>query len=195
MSRLADIIHESIAAVEVAGRPISTHAAAKYGVARIIADAELNYPAVLEWLTVKIQAVIKRSTRRAGLLDPREYVMAHRAGLEGAEGIAMIIPRQGDLFIDPFELNDGHMLEGGTGEMHRTRYATMPDFEGFIRIRDKQIAADIKYANKMRRARERLTPIWSVDPMMTYREACDFYVRQHGMPVDVDEDDGEEGGE
>src|SRR5687768_14942275 len=109
MSRLTDIIHESIAAVEVAGHPISTHAAAKYGVAKILNDAELTYTAVLEWLTVKIQAAIKRSTRRAGLLDPREYVMAHRAGLDGAAGITMVVPRQGDLFIDPFELNDGHM--------------------------------------------------------------------------------------
>jgi hypothetical protein len=41
----------------------------------------------------------------------------------------------------------------------------------------------------MRRTRERLGPIWINDPMMTYKEACTFYVRQHGMPApDEDED-------
>lgn len=191
MSRLADIIHDSIAAVEVAGRPISTHAAAKHGVARILADAEMTYTAVLEWLTVKIQVAIKRSTQRVGLLDPREYVMAHRAGMEGAGEPAALVPRQGDLFIDPFKLNDGHMLEGGSGEIHRTQNATLYDFEAFIRIRDKQIAADIRYRNRLARTLERLRPIWEVDPMMTYEEACGRYVRQHGMPPLEDDGDGD----
>ena len=39
---LNDIIQESIAAVEVAGRPIDTHAAAQYGISKILAHAELT---------------------------------------------------------------------------------------------------------------------------------------------------------
>jgi hypothetical protein len=190
MPRLADIIHESIAAVEVAGRPISTHRAAKYGVAKILDDAELTYSAVLEWLTVKIQNAIKRSTRRAGLLDPNEYVMARREDGYGADAIT-IVPRQTDMFTDPFGLNDGHKLEGGSGEMHRTQNATLYDFEAFIRIRDKAIAADIKYRNRLTRTLERLRPVWEVDPMMTYEEACAIYVRQYGLPP-KDDDESED---
>jgi hypothetical protein len=192
MSTLADIIHESIAAVEVAGRPIRTHEAAKYAVKRIIANFELNVMAVTEWSTVKVQAYLKGGRRR-GMPSAAEYVMATRAGSDGGEDVTMLVPRQYDFWMDPFKLFDAHMVEGGAGEMQRTCNANLYEFDGFLRIRDKQIAADIKYANKMRRARERLTPIWSVDPMMTYREACDFYVRQHGMPPQ--EDDGEEDGE
>lgn len=193
MPRLTDIIHESIASVEVAGRPISTHRAALYGVAKILDDAELTYSAVLEWLTVKIQAAIKRNTRRAGLLDPAEYVMARRDDGRGIADIA-IVPRQCDMFTDPFGLSDGHKLEGGNGEMHRTQNATLPDFEAFIRIRDKNITADIKYRNKLARTLERLRPIWEVDPMMTYEEACALYIRQYGMPPkDNDEPDEEDG--
>src|SRR5690349_7790614 len=109
MARLADIIQESIAAVEVAGRPISTHAAARHGVAKILSDVELTYTAVFEWLAGKIQSAIKRSTRRAGLLDPKEYVMARREDIRGADAIT-IVPRQADFFMDPFGLNDGHKL-------------------------------------------------------------------------------------
>jgi len=189
MSTLADIIHESIAAVEVAGRPIRTHEAAKCAVKRILANAELTCMAVTEWFTDRVQAFLKGGKRR-GLASAAEYVMARRAGADGGADITMLVPRQYDFWLDPFKLFDAHKVEGGVGMMQITRNANLYEFDGFIRIRDKQIAADIKYANKMRRARERLTPIWSVDPMMTYREACDFYVRQHGMPpLEDDQDD------
>lgn len=190
MSTLADIIQESIAVVEIAGRPINTHLAAKYGVSKILADAELTCMAVTEWFTERVQAFLKGGKRR-GLPSAAEYVMATRAGVDGGADITVLVPRQRDFWMDPFDLFDAHKVEGGNGEMQRTCNANLYEFDGFIRIRDKQIAADIKYANKMRRARERLTPIWSVDPMMTYREACDFYVRQHGMPADEDDDEGE----
>jgi hypothetical protein len=192
MSTLTDILHESIAAVEVPGRPIDTHSAARHAVNKILANFELNVMAVTEWATVKVQSYLKTGKRR-GLASAAEYVMARRAGENGADDITMLVPRQRDFWMDPFKLFDAHKIEGGAGLMQMTENATMPEFKGFVGIRDKQIAADIKYRNRMARALERLTPIWSVDPMMTYREACDFYVRQHGMPVDVDEDDGEEG--
>jgi hypothetical protein len=188
MSRLTDIIQESIAFVEVPGRAIQTHAAAQYGVSKILLDEALTYGAVLEWFTGKIQAAIKRNTKRSGLASPLDYVMAHREGVGGAADITMMVPRQGDLFIDPFGLNDGYLCEGGTGEMHRTRYSNMLDFEGFIRIRDKQIAADTRHANRMRVTLERLRPDWSNDPMMTYEEACALYVRKHGMPPRPDDE-------
>lgn len=188
MSTLTDIIHESIAAVEVAGRAIDTHEAAQYGIAKILANADLTYMAVAEWFTTKIQAHLSKGKRR-GLASPAEYVMATRAGTDGIADLTMLVPRQYDFWKDPFDLKDAHMVEGDTGKMHRTCNANLYEFDGFIRIRDKQTRADIKYANRMRRARERLTPIWEVDPMMTYREACEFYVRQHGMPPQDDEDD------
>jgi hypothetical protein len=179
---LNNIIQESIAAVEVAGRPIDTHAAAQYGIARILANAELNVMAVTEWFTDKIQAAIKRPGKLRGMLSSSEFVMATRAGMDGAEDITMLVPRQYDFWMDPFDLFEAHAVEGGTGDMQRTRNANLHEFDGFIRIRDKQIEADKRYANKMRRARERLGPIWINDPMMSYQEACTFYVRQHGMP-------------
>jgi len=192
MSTLTDILHESIAAVEVPGRPIDTHSAARHAVNKILANFELNVMAVTEWGTVKVQSYLKTGKRR-GLASAAEYVMARRAGENGADDITMLVPRQRDFWMDPFKLFDAHKIEGGAGLMQMTENATMPEFKGFVGIRDKQIAADIKYRNRMARALERLTPIWSVDPMMTYREACDFYVRQHGMPPQ--EDDGEEDGE
>jgi len=192
MSTLTDILHESIAAVEVPGRPIDTHSAARHAVNKILANFELNVMAVTEWATVKVQSYLKTGKRR-GLASAAEYVMARRAGENGADDITMLVPRQRDFWMDPFKLFDAHKIEGGAGLMQMTENATMPEFKGFVGIRDKQIAADIKYRNRMARALERLTPIWSVDPMMTYREACDFYVRQHGMPPQ--EDDGEEDGE
>jgi hypothetical protein len=190
MSTLTDILMESIAAVEVPGRPIDTHAAAQYGISKILANAELNFMAVSDWFTGKIQAYLG-SKKKRGMPSAADYVMAHRVGMDGGEDITMLVPRQFDLFIDPFDLKDAHMVEGDTGKMQRTRNANLYEFDGFILSRDKKIAADIKYANKMRRARERLTPIWSVEPMMTYEEACNFYVRQHGMPP-KDEDESED---
>jgi hypothetical protein len=188
---LNNIIQESIAAVEVAGRPIDTHAAAKYGISRILANAELTCMAVTEWFTGKVQGAIKRPGRLRGLLSPSEYVMASRAGMDGAEDITMLVPRQYDFWKDPFDLDDGYSLEGGTGKVVRTRNATMPDFEGFIRIRVKQNKADLRHLNRMRVTLERLRPFWANDPEMSYREACDLYVRQHGMPPkdEHDEDD------
>src|SRR4051812_31226729 len=111
MSTLSDIIAESIAAVEVPGRAIRTHEAAEYGFRKILADTELTAMAVREWLTVKIQTAIKKSTKRSGLQSPLEYVQAWRGMGSGSE-ITMLVPRQGDLFIDPFKLNDGYALEG-----------------------------------------------------------------------------------
>ena len=189
MSTLADIIHESIAAVEVAGRPIRTHEAAKCAVKRILANAELTCMAVTEWFTDRVQAFLKGGKRR-GLPSAAEYVMATRAGSDGGADISVLVPRQRDFWMDPFDLFDAHKVEGGNGDMQRTCNANLYEFDGFIRIRDKQTEADIRYANKMRRTRERLTPTWENDPMMTYREACEIYVRQHGMPpLEDDQDD------
>jgi hypothetical protein len=189
MSTLTNIIHESVAAVEIAGRPIDTHAAAKYGITKILANAELTYMAVSEWFTTKIQAYLAGKGKKRGVPSPAEYVMATRTAEEGGEDVTMLVPRQYDFWKDPFELKDAHMVEGDTGKMQRTCNANMYEFDGFIRIRDKQNEADRRYADKMRRTRERLTPIWSVDPMMTYREACEFFVRQHGMPAQDEEDE------
>jgi hypothetical protein len=189
MSTLTDIIHESVAAVEIQGRPIDTHAAAKYGITKILANAELTYMAVSEWFTTKIQAYLAGKGKKRGVPSAAEYVMATRAAVGDDEAITMLVPRQYDFWKDPFDLKDAHMVEGGTGKMQRTCNATMYEFDGFIRIRDKQTEADIRYANKMRRTRERLTPTWENDPMMTYREACEIYVRQHGMPPDDESED------
>ena len=64
----------------------------------------------------------------------------------------------------------------------------MPEFEGFIRIRVKQIAADTRHLNRMRVTLERLRPVWEIDPEMTYEEACELYVRQYGMPPQYDDE-------
>jgi hypothetical protein len=149
----------------------------------------LNVMAVTEWATVKIQAYLKGGRGKRGMPSPAEYVMATRAGVDGGEDITMLVPRQYDFWKDPFDLFDAHMVEGGTGEMQRTCNANLYEFDGFIRIRDKQAEADLRYANKMRRTRQRLTPTWENDPMMTYREACEIYVRQHGMPPKDEDDD------
>ena len=193
MSTLSDILAESVAAVEIPGRPIDTHAAAKYGVAKILANAELNCMAVTEWFIMKCQAFLKGGNKRRALPSAAEYVMAHRASADGGEGVTLLVPRQFDFFVDPFKLYDAHKVEGGDGRMQRTRNSNMYEFEGFLRIRDKQIEADIRYANKMRRTLERLRPIWVVDPMMTYEETCDLYIRQHGMPPEEDEDEEDAG--
>jgi hypothetical protein len=186
---LTNIIQESIAAVEVAGRPIDTHAAAQYGVRKILANAELTCMAVTEWFTGKVQVAIKRPGKMRGLLAPSEFVMAHRAGEDGEPDITMLVPRQYDFWKDPFDLEDGYSLEGGTGKVQRTRNATMPEFEGFIRIRVKQAKDDLRHLNRMRVTLERLRPIWEVDRMMSYQEACAFYVRQYGMPTLPDDED------
>jgi hypothetical protein len=189
VSTLTNIIQESIAAVEVAGRPIDTHAAARYGISKILANAELTCMAVTDWFTDKVQYAIKKPAK--GMLSPAEFVMAHRVGEGGPFGISMLVPRQMDFFEDPFGMDDGYSLEGGAGKVQRTRNATMPEFEGFIRIRVKQNKADLRHLNRMRVTLERLRPIWEVEPMMSYQEACDFYVRQHGMPPkdEPEEDD------
>jgi hypothetical protein len=191
VSALTNIIQESIAAVEVAGRPIDTHAAARYGISKILANAELTCMAVTDWFTDKVQGAIKRPGKLRGMLSPAEFVMARRAGEDGSADISMLVPRQMDFFDDPFGMDDGYSLEGGAGKVQRTRNATMPEFEGFIRIRVKQNKADLRHLNRMRVTLERLRPIWEVDPMMSYQEACDFYVRQHGMPPkdEPEEDD------
>jgi hypothetical protein len=189
MSTLTGILMESIAAVEIPGRAIQTHEAAKYCVKKIMANFELNVMAVTEWSTEKIGAFLKGGQKKRGMPSAAEYVMATRAGEDGCSDITMLVPRQYDFWKDPFELFDAHKVEGDNGLMQRTCNANLYEFDGFIRIRDKQIDADVKYANKMRRTRERPGPIWINDPMMTYKEACTFYVRQHGMPApDEDED-------
>jgi hypothetical protein len=158
-----------------------------------MADAQLCAIACQDWLLRQAQSFIRgRNGKRRATLQAAEYVMARRAGEGGAADITMMVPRQGDLFIDPWNLKDGHSLEGGTGHMHRTRHATYYDFQGFLRIRDKAIEADIKYRNRMRRAMEHLGPIWVNDPMMTYEEACNLYVRMHGMPEEEGDDESED---
>lgn len=191
MSTLTNIIQESIAAVEIPGRPIDTRAAAKYGISKILADAELTCMAVTDWFTDKVQGAIKRPGKLRGMLSPAEYVFARRAGEDGAADITMMVPRQMDMFDDPFALEDGYSLEGGTGKVQRTRNATMPEFKGFIRIRVKQAKADLRHLNRMRVTLERLRPFWENDPMMTYEEACALYVRKNGMPPKA-EDDGDD---
>ena len=130
--------------------------------------------AVTEWFTDKIQAAIKRPGKQRGLLSTSEYVLATRAGRDDAEDITMLVPRQYDFWKDPFDLDDGYSLEGRTGKVVCTRNATMPQFEGFIRIRVGQAKADLRHLNRMRLTLERLRFIWEVDPMMTYQEACTF---------------------
>lgn len=190
MSTLTDIIQESIAAVEIAGRPIDTHAAARYGIRKILANAELNFMAVSEWFTGKVQYAIKKPSK--GMLSPAEYVFARRAGEHGDPDITTLVPRQMDMFDDPFGMDNGYSLEGGTGKVQLTRNATMPEFEGFIRIRVKQNKADLRHLNRMRVTLERLRPFWEVDPMMTYEEACGRYVRTHGRPPKPTDDDESE---
>jgi len=120
--------------------------------------------------------------------------MAHRASENGGPGITAMVPRQGDLFIDPFKLRNGYVLEGGTTEMKRTRYLTQPEFRGRRRIRRKSWVADGKHLNLLDTVDEMLAPVWDNDPQMTYEEACDIYVRQFGMPDLPDEDDEEDEG-
>lgn len=192
MSTLTDIIQESIAAVEIAGRPIDTHAAARYGIGKILANAELTCIAVTDWFTKQLQVAIKRPGKLRGMLSPAEYVFAHRAGEDGDPDITMLVPRQMDLFDDPFGMENGYSLEGGDGLVQITRNATMPEFEGFIRIRIKQQKADLRHLNRMRVTLERLRPFWEVDPMMTYEEACGRYVRTHGRPPKPDDDEGDD---
>lgn len=188
MSTLTNILAESVAAVEIRGRPIDTHAAAKWGITKILANAELTYMAVSEWFTKEIKAFIA-GKRKKELNTPAEYVMATRAGENGQGDVTMLVPRQYDFWKDPFDLNDAYSQEGGNGQMVRTRFATEEDFLGFIRIRDKQIEHDLKHANRMRRTHQRLAPIWANDPMMTYEEACEIYVRQNGVPPKEEDDE------
>jgi hypothetical protein len=187
VSTLTDIIQESIAAVAIAGRPIDTHAAARYGVRKILANTELTFMAVNEWYTGKVQSAIKRPAK--GMPSPAEYVFARRAGEDGGPNITMLVPRQMDMFDDPFGMENGYSLEGEVGKVQLTRNATMPEFEGFIRIRVKQNKADLRHLNRMRVTLERLRPFWEVDPMMTYEEACGRYVRTHGRPPKPADDD------
>lgn len=191
MSVLTNILAESVAAVEIRGRPIDTHEAAKYGISKILANAELTYMAVSEWFTKEIKGFIA-GKRKKDMAAPAEYVMATRKGENGEADIIMAVPRQYDFWKDPFVLNDAYSQEGGNGKMVRTRYATEDDFLGFIRIREIQIKNDQKHANKMRRTHQRLAPYWANDPMMTYEEACAFYVRQHGLPPTDEEEEGDE---
>lgn len=181
MSTLSDILAASVASVEVPGRAIDCHAAAKYGVNQILKSVDLTRMAVTEYMLIQLKTFLGGRRRRA-VLSARDYVLATRVGADGEEDITAMVPRQGDLFIDPFGLDAAHALEGGTGHMQRTENASMYEFQGFVRIRDKQIEADIRYANHLRVTLERLRPIWENDPVMTYREACEIYVRQHGMP-------------
>jgi hypothetical protein len=188
MSQLSNIIQKCVAAVEVPGRTIKIHRAVELAVPMILADPDTTKHAVREFATVKVRQSISAGVRKA-LDAPSGFVRAWKAGTDGREDIEVIIPRQGDLFIDPFDLEDGYSLEGGTGKVQRTRNATMPEFEGFIRIRVKQAKDDLRHLNRMRVTLERLRPIWEVDRMMSYQEACAFYVRQYGMPTLPDDED------
>jgi hypothetical protein len=189
MASLSNIIQRCIAAVEVPGRAIKVHHAVEHGLGLILADTELNVMAVREWLTDKISRALSGKRRKLAVAPP-EYVRVWSAAANGGVGAAVVIPRQGDLFIDPFQLDEAYKLEGGNVEMKRTRYLTQRDFRGVIGIREKQHIADTKHLGRLRNTYTRLQPYWDIDPEMTYEEACALYVRHNGMPPDDDEEDG-----
>ena len=191
MSQLSDMVQKCIAAVEVPGRTIKIHRAVELVVPMILADPDTTKHAVREFATVKVRQSISAGVRKA-LDAPSGFVRAWKAGTDGNEDIEVIIPRQGDLFIDPFGLNEGYSLEGGIGEMKRTRYLNQPEFRGVIGIRIKQHHADGRHIVKLSTTDARLAEFWDNDPEMTYEEACALYVRKYGAPP---KDDGEEDGE
>jgi hypothetical protein len=188
MSQLSNIIQKCIAAIEEPGRTIKIHRAVELAVPMILADPDTTKYAVREFVTVQVRRSISSGARKA-LDAPSGFVRAWKAGVDGREDIEVIIPRQGDLFIDPFGLNEGYSLEGGIGEMKRTRYLNQPEFRGVIGIRIKQHHADGRHIAKLSTTDDRLAEFWDNDPEMTYEEACDFYVRHHGMPPLPDEDE------
>jgi hypothetical protein len=191
MSVLGDIVQRCIAAVEVPGYSIKVHTAVEHGVPLVLADRDTTLMAAREFLTIKIKAAIGTRGRKAER-HQAEYVQAGRAGRDGAPPALVSVPRQMDLFDDPFDLREGYVLEGGTVEMKRTRYVTQREFAGLIRLRRKSWTADGKHLDRLAKVYDTLRPIWDIDPEMTYEEACAIYVRQYGQP-DLPPDDGDEG--
>jgi hypothetical protein len=191
MSRLSNIIADSVASVEVPGRTIRVHHAVELAVPKILADPELNKTAVREYTTIKVRSCVSTTARKA-LDAPAGFVMASRQEADG-QTITAMVPRQGDLFIDPFGLKAGYSLEGGIGDMKRTEDLTQPEFRGVIRIRVKQHHADGRHIAKLSTTDTRLAEFWDNDPEMTYREACDLYVLKYGLPPKVEDlEDGSE---
>jgi hypothetical protein len=190
MSQLSNIVSKCIASVEVPGKAIKIHHAVELGVPMVLADPDLNKTAVREYLTIKCKASIANNNRKE-LAAPSGMVLAQRVGLNGEPDLQAYVPRQGDLFIDPFDLNAGYSLEGGTSEMKRTEYLTQPEFRGVIRIRVKQHHADGRHIAKLSTTDDRLAEFWDNDPEMTYAEACALYVRKYGMPPKVEDLDDE----
>jgi hypothetical protein len=191
MSTLGNIVAKCIAAVEVPGYAIKVHKAVEIGVPMILADPEVNEMAAREFLTIKVKASISGTARK--VMDaPSGFVRAWRRDENSEADIEVIVPRQGDLFIDPFKLKDGYSLEGGIAEMKRTRYFTQPEFRGLLRIRRKQLIADGKHYDRIASTDKRLAEFWDNDPMMTYEEACQLYVRAYGAPDLPDDDEGDD---
>jgi hypothetical protein len=188
MSALGNIVQRCISAVEVPGYAIKIHHAVEHGVPMVLADREINKMAVREFLTIKIKAAIGTKGGRAERHEA-DYVMAHREDAAGG-GISAMVPRQGDLFIDPFGLRDGYVLDGGAVEMKRTRYLTQPEFRGLRRLRRKSWVADGRHLKLLDDVDEMLAPVWDNDPEMTYEEACALFVRHYGRP-DLPDDDGD----
>ncbi len=192
MSQLSNIVSHCVASVEVPGRTIKVHHAVELAVPLILADPELNKTAVREYATIQVRKCVATTARRS-LEAPAGFVMARREESNGAPAIEAYVPRQGDLFIDPFELNAGYSLEGGTGEMKRTRYLNQREFRGVIMIRVKQHHADGRHIARLSTTDDRLAEFWDNDPEMTYEEACSLYVRKYGMPPRIEDlDDGED---
>lgn len=191
MSQLSNIVSYCVASVEVPGRTIKVHHAVELVVPMILADPELNKTAVREYATIQVRKCVATTARKA-LDAPAGFVLARRSEADGIPAMEAYVPRQGDLFIDPFDLNAGYSLEGGAGEMKRTEYLTQPEFRGVIGIRIKQHHADGRHISKLSRADARLAEFWDNDPEMTYAEACALYVRKYGMPDlpdDVEDDE------
>src|SRR4051812_11155429 len=163
MSALGNIIQRCISAVEIPGRKIRVHHAVEHGVPLILGDPEINAIAVREFLKIRIVSAIGTKGRRAERHEA-EYTHANMTDPDLGRIISVMVPRQGDLFIDPFKLRDGYVLEGGRAEMKRTRYLTQSEFRGLRRIRRKSWAADGRHLKLLDDVDEMLAPIWDVDP-------------------------------
>jgi hypothetical protein len=189
--RLTDIWDQSIAAVEVPGRSIKLHHAVEHAVPFILADQELTEVAVRGFSKREIEGRLC-GRRRKSAVARTELVEAWAEPVGGGDPVRLMVPRQGDLFLDPFQLHEAYALEGGSSERMRTRWLTQDGFRGAIRIRRKQHAADGKHLGWMEHVDGLLAPYWANDPLMTYEEVCAIYVRVNGMPElpDDDEEDG-----
>ena len=130
---------------------INRHGAITEAVPRVLADPDLTETCVRGHLSRMIATNAKARTREMAAAEPRQ------------ESI--------------FGLREVHVLDDGEGNIKHTRALSRFEFFGLINVRQKQVADDLKYLNRLRDAAAKTTRLWDAHPDWTWGQIEDAYAR------------------